>query len=134
MNRFRCQYQKGNTCVSETFESEYSISSAQILYSLAKLAISVGKEVGSKTGGLVALKVLKIHEFVIKSIHGNENVGANKKKSYYLNKKSRNKIDNSERIDIEFYGKFGVSDVSNPITRYIKMYRKYKSWIRNSTN
>ena len=51
MNRFRCQYQKGDTCVSETFESEYSISSTQILYSLARLAISVGKEVGSKTGG-----------------------------------------------------------------------------------
>ena len=128
MNRFRCQYQKGDTCVSETFESEKSISSAQILFSLAKLAISVGKEVGSKTGGLVALKVLKIHEFVIKNIHGNENIGGGPMKSYYLNKKSRDKIENSERIDLEFYGKFGVSDESNPLTRYIKMYRKQKSW------
>lgn len=129
MNRFRCQYQKGNICISETFESEKSISSAQILFSLAKLAISVGKEVGSKTGGLVALKVLKIHEFVIKSIHGNDNVGNGPMKSYYLNKKCRDKISNSERIDLEFYGKFGVSDESNPLTRYIKIYRKYKGWI-----
>lgn len=128
MNRFRCQYQKGVICVSEAFESKNSISSAQILILLARLAIKVGKQVDAKTGGRVALKVLSVHEFIIKSIHGNDNKGNGPMKSYYLNDKSRDKIKNSERIDLEFYGVYGLSDESNIATRYIKMYRKKKGW------
>lgn len=128
MNRFRCQYQKGKTCVSESFESEHPITSAQILTSLAKLAIKVGKDVNLKTGLKVALEVLKIHEYVMKNIHGKNNVGDGPIKSFYLNKKSKNKIDRSERIDIECYGSFGASDNLSMLNKYIMMYRERKKW------
>lgn len=128
MNRFRCQYQKGDICVPEHFESEAPISSSRIMLSLAKLAIKVRKEVNMKTGLKVALEVLKIHEYVMKNIHGKNNVGDGPIKSFYLNKKSKNKIDRSERIDIECYGSFGASDISSKLNNYILMYREYKKW------
>ena len=128
MNRFRCQYQKGDICVTEHFESEAPISSSQIIFSLAKLAIKVQKEVGVKTALKVALKVLGIHEYVMKNIHGKNNVGNGPVKSFYLNNGSKNKIERSERIDIECYGSFGVSDNSNELNRYIQIYRKFKKW------
>ena len=67
MNRFRCQYQRGKTYVSETCENQEPITSSQILISLAILVNKVKNEVDWKTGGKVALQVLKIHEFVIKT-------------------------------------------------------------------
>ena len=71
MNRFRCQYQKGeHTYVSVVVESENPISSSQIIHALAALAIKVKNKCGKKKGGRVALQVLKIHEYVIKNIHG----------------------------------------------------------------
>ena len=33
MNRFRCQYQKGDICVTEHFESDAPISSSRIMLS-----------------------------------------------------------------------------------------------------
>jgi len=128
MNRFRCQYQKGKTCVSESFESEHSITSAQILISLAKLAIKVGKDVNLKTGGKVSLKVLKIQEFVIRCIHNNNNIGNGPINSFYLNYTGKNKIDKSKRIDLEFYGSYGESDKTSIINRYITMYKEIKGW------
>lgn len=128
MNRFRCQYQKGKICVSEPFESENPISSAQILISLAKLAIKVGNKVNIKTGRKVALKVLKIQEFVIKCIHDNNNIGDGPINSYYLNHTGKNKIDKSERIDLEFYGSYGESDKTSNINRYITLYKEIKGW------
>lgn len=128
MNRFRCQYQKGKVCVSEVYESENTITSAQILLSLAKLAIKVKNEVNSKTGGIVALKVLEIHEFVMKCIHGKECVGKGPTNTYKLNKNAKKKISKSERVDLEFYGNYGISDDTSSLTRYIKLYRKSKMW------
>jgi len=128
MNRFRCQYQKGDICVPEHFESDAPISSSRIMLSLAKLAIKVQKEVNMKTGLKVALEVLKIHEYVMKNIHGKNNVGDGPIKSFYLDKKSKNKIDRSERIDIECYGSFGASDNLSMLNKYIMMYRERKKW------
>lgn len=128
INRFRSQYQKGDICVTEHFESEAPISSSQILLSLAKLAMKVQKEVNTKTGLKVALEVLRIHEHVMKNIHEKDNVGGGPMKSFYLDKKSKNKMERSERIDIECYGSFGASDNLSMLNKYIMMYREYKKW------
>lgn len=128
MNRFRCQYQKGKTCVSQSFESEHPITSAQILVSLAKLAIKVGNKVNLKTGRKVALKVLKIQEYVIKCIHDNNNIGNGPINSFLLNHTGKSKIDKSERIDLEFYGPYGESDKTSIINRYITKYKEMKGW------
>lgn len=128
MHRFRCQYQKGKTCISESFESEHPITSTQILTSLAKLAIKVGKEVNLKTGGKVSLKVLKIQEYVIRCIHNNNNIGYGPINSFYLNHTGKNKIDKSERIDLEFYGSYGEADKISIINRYITKYKEIKGW------
>lgn len=50
-NRFRCQYQKGKTCESQTIESDVPISSEQILLSLIMLAVDVKKKYGKEKGG-----------------------------------------------------------------------------------
>lgn len=126
MNRFRCQYQKGTTYVSETCDNEEPISSSQILISLAILAKKVKDKVDWKTGGRVALQVLKIHEYIIKNLHNCNNVSNGPFKSFYLNKKS--KKDKDERIDIEFYGSYGKADNTSRINKYITLYRAYKNW------
>ena len=128
MNRFRCRYQKGELCVSDSIEDEKPITSSQILLSLARLAIKVKDNVNRKTGCKVALKVLGIHEFVMKSIHGNNNIGNGPINSYPLGKTNKNKIERSERIDLECYGLFGASDNSSKLNKYILMYREYKKW------
>lgn len=126
-NRFRCQYQKGVICVSETFESDSPISAAQIMFSLVKLAVKVEKDVNKEIGGKVALKVLEIHEHIIRSIYKNDCIGNGPIKSFYLNKTAKKKIDKSERVDVECYGTYGVSDTS-VLNDYIEMYREYKEW------
>lgn len=129
MNRFRCQYQKGEkVCVSECIESQYPISSAEILRALAALAIKVKGMYGKEKGGKVALQVLKIHEYVIKNIHKSKCVGTGASKSYYLDKRNKNKTNRSERVDIEFYGEYGAEDKTLILTDYINKYRKSKDW------
>lgn len=129
MNRFRCQYQKGEKiCISECIESVNPISSAEVLLSLASLAVRVKNEYGKKKGGKVALQVLKIHEHVIKNIHSTKSVGTGASKSYYLDKRNKNKTNRSERIDIEFYGEYGKVDKNHKLTEYINKYRRMKKW------
>jgi len=129
MNRFRCQYQKGeNVYVSECVESVNPITSAQIILALAALAVKVKVVFGKKKGGKVALQVLKIHEHVIRNIHNTKCVGSGVSKSYYLDKRNKNKINRSERIDIEFYGRFGSEDKYHILTEFINRYRKMKNW------
>jgi hypothetical protein len=128
MNRFRCQYQKGKLCVSDSIEDENPITSTQILSSLARLAIKVKDEVNWKTGCKVALKVLMIHEFVMKNIHGNNILGNGQINTYLLGKTNKKKMERSERIDLECYGSFGASDNSSKLNKYILMYREYKKW------
>ena len=126
-NRFRCQYQKGEICVSDTLENDTPISAAQIIHSLASLAVKVEKDVNKEIGGKVALKVLEIHEHIMKSVYENECIGNGPIKSFYLNKTAKNKKDKSERVDIECYGTFGVSDDSI-LDDYINKYRESKGW------
>ena len=128
MNRFRCQYQKGKLCVSDSIEDENPITSSQIILSLARLAIKVKDTVNWKTGGKVALKVLRIHEFIMKNIHGNNNIGNGPINSYPLGKTNKKKIERSERIDLECYGSFGAPDNSSKLNKYILMYKEYKKW------
>lgn len=128
MNRFRCQYQKGKLCVSDSIEDENPITSSQILLSLARLAIKVKDIVNWKTGCRVALNVLRIHEFIMKNIHGKNNIGNGPINSYPLGKTNKDKIERSERIDLECYGSFGASDNSSKLNKYILMYREYKKW------
>lgn len=133
MNRFRCQYQIGEkTYESVTVDSENPITSVQILSSLAELAIKVYKNVSRKKGGKVALQVLKTHEFVMRDIHGRKNIGNGPMKSYYLDKRNKKKIKRSERVDIEFYGEFGIEDIHSPLNKYIQYYRKTKRWVSQS--
>ena len=91
MNRFRCQYQKGKLCVSDSIENENPITSSQILLSLARLAIKVKEIVNWKTGFKVALNVLRIHEFIMKNIHGKNNIGNGPINSYPLGKTNKKK-------------------------------------------
>lgn len=129
MNRFRCQYQKGEkVCVSECIESLYPISSAEIIRALAALAIKVKGKYGKEKGGKVALRVLKIHEYVIKNIHRSKCISTGASKSYYLDKRNKNKTNRSERVDIEFYGEYGAEDKTHILTEYINKYRKRKNW------
>lgn len=129
MNRFRCQYQKGEkTYASEIIESETPITSAQIIFALSKLAITVRDTISKRKGGKVAFQVLKIHEYVMKSIHGKDNIGNGPIQSFYLDRRNKNKINRSERVDIEFYGDFGEEDLESPVNSYIKHYRKLKHW------
>ena len=129
-NRFRCQYQMGKICISETFESESPISSAQIIITLANLAVKVNHELNEEVGGRVALHVLIIHEFIMKNVHGHYCIGNGESKSYYLDKTSKNKSFNSERVDVEFRGIYGIKKTNplNLITNYIEKYREYKHW------
>lgn len=135
MNRFRCQYQKGeHTYVSEVIESENPISSSQIIHALAALAIKVKNKCGKKKGGRVALQVLKIHEYVIKNIHGEKCHDTGTSKSYYLDKINKNKLNRCERVDIEFYGNYGREDKKHILNLYILKYRKLKNWFKKTNN
>ena len=130
LNRFRCQYQKGEKVyVSESIESKIPISSAQIILALATLAVKVEEKYGKKKGGKVALQILKIHEHVIRNIHDTKSVGTGVfSKSYYLDKRNKNKTNRSERGDLEFYGHFGFKDNTHILTEYINRFRKMKNW------
>lgn len=129
MNRFRCQYQKGEEiCVSECIESTNPITSAEILLALASLAVKVKKEHGKKKGEKVALQVLKIHEHIIRDIHRLKCFGNGASKSYYLDKRNKNKDKRSERVDVEFYGEYGAEDNKHVLTEYINRYRSMKEW------
>lgn len=133
MNRFRCQYQKGNNdYVSVVVESDFPISSIQIILALAELAVKVKQQYGKKKGGKVALQVLKIHEYMIRSIHNVESCGDGASKSYYLDKRNKNKLNRKERVDIEFYGKYGMEDKTHILNSYILKYRKSKHWFKNN--
>lgn len=131
-NYFRCQYQKGKLCESIVISHSQPISAPEILTALCKLAIKVKENVTSKTGGKVALEVLKIHQSFIKDIE-NIRTGSGASKSYYLNKSGKTKNDKSERIDLEFYGEYGIDDKLHPISKYIKYYRNQKHWNSNNT-
>lgn len=133
MNRFRCQYQKGqHDYESVVVESTAPISSAQILLALAELAVKVKNKFGKKKGGKVALQILKIHEHVIRSIHNVESYSDGASKSYYLDKRNKNKLNRKERVDIEFYGKYGMEDKNHILNSYILKYRKSKHWFKNN--
>ncbi|MEY8687939.1 hypothetical protein AB9N12_18100 [Bacteroides sp. AN502(2024)] len=135
LNRFRCQYQKGQSdYVSELVESKRPISSAQIIVALASLALKVRDKFGKKKGGKVALQVLRIHEYIIKNIHNTMGSGTGASKSYYLDKRNKNKQNRTERIDIEFYGEYGFEDKSHILNPYIIKYRETKGWFKNSNN
>ena len=128
MNRFRCQYQKGEKiCISECIESVNPISSAEVLLSLASLAVKVKEMYGKKKGRKVALQVLKIHENIIRN-NSNKCIGTGTSKSYYLDKRNKNKTNRSERVDVEFYGEYGSVDSNHILTDYIKKYRRMKNW------
>ncbi len=125
-HRFRCQYQKGKIEISESIESSTPITNPMMIEVLAKLAIKVKREKGEKLGGIVALQVLKIHEYIMKNFR-NDGVGF--KKPFYLNKKSKNKEERTERIDIEIYGKINARNSGLCLDKYIELYRKSKGWI-----
>ena len=126
-NYFRCQYQKGNICVSEVLKSKEKISTPEILLTLCKLAVKVQNEVDPKVGSRVALEVLKIHEDFIQSIQYLK-VGTGASKSHYLDLSSKDKTDRTERVDLEFYGEYGLDKKEHCLSRYIKLYRKMKGW------
>lgn len=126
-NRFRCQYQKGDEiCESEPLESDSPITYEQVLVALASLAVKIGYLYGDKPGGEVALKVLEIHERVILDMYPNQHCGDGKSKSYYFNLQDKNKIERSERVDIQFWGEFEGGKPSHPLHHYIELYRKSK--------
>lgn len=123
---FRCQYQKGNECISVCINSEKAIGCEEIMVALAELAVKVQYYKNDKTGGEVALQVLMIHGRIMKDFfqrHINEF-----KKSYYLNRKSKRKEYRTERVDIEFYGDFGGENKKHILNNYIHKYRKAKGW------
>ncbi len=125
-NWFRCQYQKGDIYKSITLNSDNPISTPDILVTLCKLALKVRDEIDYKTGKRVALEVLKIHEKFIKSIeYSKSRNGASK--SYVINK-SRKKGVKVERIDLEFFGEYGVISNKHPLANYITLYREMKGW------
>ncbi len=126
-NYFRCQYQKGEVCESVVVSHKEPICAPEILVALCELAIKVKDNVDSETGKRVALEVLKIHEYFIKTVESLK-IGTGASKSYYLNKKSKDKTDRTERIDLEFYGEYGIDKESHPISKYIKLYRDMKDW------
>lgn len=125
--RFRCQYQKGDTCLSEKVNSHTPISAAEIILCLSTLAVKVKNEKSSELGDKVALKVLKIIEDNIIMVK-NKKKGYGKSKSYYFNPTAKRKDDKSERVDLEFRGDYGLNDGSTKLTTYIKMYRQMKGW------
>ena len=94
---------------------------------LSKLAVKVKEEINSEVGGRVALQVLKIHEYFIKTVnlqkHGNR-----KNKSYYFDPKAINKTDRSERVDLEILGDYGLDNKTLTLSTYIKRYRQIKGW------
>ena len=126
-NRFRCQYQKGDTCISEKFNSNNPISTPDIILTLSKLAVKVKEEINSEVGGRVALQVLKIHEYFIKTVNL-QKYGNRKNKSYYFDSKAKNKIDRSERVDLEILGDYGLDNETLTLSTYIKIYRQIKGW------
>lgn len=126
-NYFRCQYQKSKVCESVVVSHKEPISAPEILTALCELAVKVKNNVDLDTGKRVALEVLKIHEYFIKTVKSLK-IGIGTSKSYYLNKKSKNKADRTERIDLEFYGEYGVDIKCHPISRYIELYRNMKDW------
>lgn len=125
-NWFRCQYQKGEVYKSITLNSDKPISTPEILVTLCKLALKVRDEINYKTGKKVALEVLKIHEKFIKSIEHSK-AGNGSSKSYIINK-SRKKGAKVERIDLEFFGEYGIMSNKHPLANYITLYRKMKGW------
>ncbi len=126
-HRFRCQYQKdGIDDVSDTFESIDSITSDDIMLSLARLAVKVKNEINEDIGGRVALKVLEIHEFIIKNFTNMDNDGFCK--SFKFDDTAKNTKDRSERVDIEIRGKYTSQSHDNVMSNYIELYRKQKGW------
>lgn len=126
-NFFRCQYQKGKICLSETIRHKQPITAPEILIALCKLAIQVKEKINEKKGGRVALQVLAIHEQFIKTINYSK-IGNGASKSYYLDHKSKKKNNRSERIDLEFIGVYGLDDPDNIVSQYIHNYRELKKW------
>lgn len=126
-HRFRCQYQKGDdTCVSDPIDSDYPITYEQVLFSLASLAVKVQQKYGDELGGQVALKVLGIHEHIIIDMYQYQHWGNGESKSYYFNLQDKNKIERTERVDVQFWGKFRGGEASHPLNHYIDIYRKSK--------
>ena len=126
-NYFRCQYQKGETCESVVVSHKEPISAPEILTALCELAIKVKDNVSPGTGGRVALEVLNIHEYFIETIKLLK-IGTGASKSYYLDKKSKNRTNRTERVDLEFYGEYGTDKESHPVSKYIELYRDMKDW------
>lgn len=124
---FRCQYQKGKTCVPVVKTSKEAISAPEILTALCELAIKVKDEINPETGKKVALEVLSIHEHFIKTIRYLK-VGTGASKSYSLDRKSKKRNNRTERVDLEFYGEYGIDDENHPISKYIELYRQMKDW------
>ena len=80
-NRFRCQYQKGKTCESQTIESDVPISSEQILLSLIMLAVDVKKKYGKDKGGKIALdyvedEVKEAYQSVVEDVFKGKEISA----------------------------------------------------------
>lgn len=126
-HRFRCQYQKGkDVCISDPIESDIPITYEQILYSLASLAVKVQGKYGDELGGQVALKVLEIHEHIILDMYKYQYRGNGESKSYYFKLENKNKIERTERVDVQFWGEFKEGKPSHPLNQYIDLYRKSK--------
>lgn len=126
-NYFRCQYQKGKTCESVVVSHEEPISAPEILAALCELAIKVKDNVSPGTGERVALEVLSIHEHFIKTIKYLK-VGTGGSQSYPLDRKSKKRDNRTERVDLEFFGEYGIDKKSHPISKYIELYRDMKDW------
>lgn len=126
---FRCQYQKGEICISEVIENDEDIPIEDILVALSRLPIKVAKEVNRKAGEKAALQVLEIHNYLIKTVEERKS-GTGNSKSYYTDSKSKRRKNRTERIDIECYGEYGLIRETYPmVTKYIEIYRKIQNWI-----
>lgn len=123
---FRCQYQAGKLCISTIRTSNQFISAKDMLTCLAELSVKVRNEVDATTGGRVALQVLNIFKDIIKNTDY-ERFGTGGSVSRYLDPKSKYKENRTERVDVEFFGKGGRDDYSNPqISRFIHLWKKTK--------
>ncbi len=128
---FLIQYQKGDIIISENINGNGYLPISLMIDTILKFVVKVKSEQGIEIGGKVALKGLRLI-FLLCSRSNLDWVGNGESVSKYLNlKQSKDKVERSERFDIEFMGIGGRDDLSNKvITQFITI---YKQMIRNKS-
>lgn len=105
-NYIRLQYQKDKYYISEKHESNDPIGLTDLIRVLVSLPKKVEKQYGNDVAGKVAVVCV---DLIIKFSKNSKwhMIGDGASMSQYLNIKSKNKTERTERVDIEIYGEAG---------------------------